>query len=229
MRGMVVLGIINRLNGKLADGTAVFCFQQHLHLELETFSRRIDQLCHEIPGDAPQAGLGIRDLQAGQQPADLAGQLVAEGALPGDPGTVKVTAAQDQVAVMGQHDLPAAMDILRYMLAVGISGDTASHVRPGAQTIIEGVLQGPAFPHIYIVGQNGTAQLHGLRVQAVISRTAAVIDDHDLIFIFRCQPAQQRDHPRVRLIGRNEHNILSIIHTITSGFESPQIFNHLIL
>ncbi len=105
---------------------------------------------------------------------------------------------------MGQHDLPAAVDILRYMLAVGIRGDTAPHIRPGAQTIIEGVLQGPAFPHIYIVGQNGTAQLHGLRVQAVISRTAAVIDDHDLIFIFRCQPAQQRDHPLVRFIGRND-------------------------
>lgn len=204
MRGMVVLGIIDRLNGKLPDGTAAFGIQQHLHLELETFSRCIDQLCHKVPGDTPQAGLGICDLQTGQQPADLPCQLVAEGALPGDPGAVKVPAAQDQVTAMGQHDLPAAMDILRHMLTVGIRGDTAPHVRPGAQTIIEGILQGPAFPHIYIVGQNGTSQLHGLRVQAVIGRAAAVIDDHDLIFIFRCQPAQQRDHPFIRFIGRND-------------------------
>ena len=61
-----------------------------------------------------------------------------------------------------------------------------------------------------------------------IVSSAAVINNDNQVSVVR-KIIQKPDQRRPRLIGRNEYNILSIIHTITSGFESPQIFNHLIL
>ena len=59
MRLVVLLGIVDSLDRDLCEVISARALQEHLHLVFEALALAVDEFCHELEGDAAEAGLGV--------------------------------------------------------------------------------------------------------------------------------------------------------------------------
>ena len=155
--------------------------QQHIGLILEPVAGHIHQLLYSLPGQSPQAGLGVGDGHAAEDLEYHGGGFVAEAAPGGDILLIEVPAAQHAVTGF-QHMLTAGAGVRRVVLVVAVHGDYAQPVGAVFQKPPEGVLQGCALALVYLMVEKNNLRVGSGGVGKVVQilRLAAVVYQNDV-------------------------------------------------
>ena len=98
-----------------------------------------------------------------------------------------------------------AHNILRRVLAVRVGGYDARERFVAVQRFVQAGFQRAALAEIDRVVHDRTAERLGLVEQRPVLRAAAVVDEQH-VQPFSAQSAAKRQHFRIRLISRNQHN-----------------------
>ena len=230
--GALVVVDVNHPDGRLPERNPVpGRTDEHVHFILVPLPPDAPAPVQQVPGDAPQAGLGVLQPGAVQGPEGPAAQPVAHPGLGRYLRQCQVPHPQGQLLRMLQGRPAHGAHVLHAVLPVGVRRDHGAPRPLGlVQDIGEGVLHGPALPLIFLVAQDGTAlQLLQLLKDRPAGRPAAIVHRH---YAFR-SPLQQGGgvsrQRSVRIQRRNYHNapgqlprFLAHIHTLPSfSFEGP--------
>ena len=139
-----------------------------------------DQIRDVAHRDAAQAGLGVGEVAADEEPEYVAGDRIAEQTSQGR-SLDECSRPDDQGACGLQKSLRYLADVLRQMLAVGIGRYDTQQVGEIEIEVIESGLQRPAFAEIHGMMQH-PAVCHCIEsVEYLLAAGgAAVVYDNDL-------------------------------------------------
>ena len=149
--GAFVLLNVHGADLVLLEGDGLFLERQkHIGLVLKPVPRHVHQLLHCLPGQRPQAGLGVGNGHAHEGLEHQRRGVVAEPAAIRHVVQRKVPAAQNAVSGL-QHFLAARPGILGVVLVVAVHRHDAGAFGTVVQKPPESGLQSRALPPVYLM------------------------------------------------------------------------------
>ena len=179
--GTNILVLIHGVNGLFdkSDSHALH-IEQHIGLVLKALAIDGAKTLKILKGNGAQTGLGVGELYAVAKAEKSGSGLVAGYTSRGDAGLIEVTAAENDLIRIFEHDLAAGDNIMHEMLTVAVYGDYAFNLRQILNNIAKCSLERSALSLVNLVVKNSALGIRLCMLKpALLFSTAAVIDYND--------------------------------------------------